>query len=318
MATIHPEKGRDKTEEFEDDSDSDDSSVDSKYAKADESKIQKAKSTSVKVAKLNPNSYSRKRDVLKERIIREVLDLALPDMGEFDMTDVIMGPKKPWGGRAVEWAKLCGCWPVTPHEAVLYGSSGFLASSIARIKKKQQFELLNQLDQLGRTPLIVSIIIERSDLADIILNDSPADPNICDTANGNTPLHYSLLMKNLVTAKILIKKGAAINMGNYKCVTPLMIACATSNLDAAKYLIIQCGADIDAVDDNGWSALHYAAYSGEKNICKLLIIEGASRDLKDNRKRKPIHIARFKEHGNCVAVLEDVKSKIAFATGDDF
>ena len=44
-------------------------------------------------------------------------------------------------------------------------------------------------------------------------------------------------------------------------------------------------ASIEAVDENGWTPLHYAAYSGVRPCCKALLLEGADRHLKDNKKR---------------------------------
>ena len=51
------------------------------------------------------------------------------------------------------------------------------------------------------------------------------------------------------------------------------------------------GADVNAVDEYGLTTLHYAINQGHINIVKLLIVQGACLDIKDNAGRAPIHYA---------------------------
>ena len=64
-------------------------------------------------------------------------------------------------------------------------------------------------------------------------------------------------------------------------------------------------------------ALHYAVYSNSPDICSKLVDEGANRNVRDINKKKPMHLAIFKDYGLCCAVLQDLKSKLAMATGDN-
>ena len=90
-------------------------------------------------------------------------------------------------------------------------------------------------------------------------------------------------------------------------------------------------ADTDAVDENGWTALHYAAYKGYPDCVKVLLLNAADRSLRDNKHRRPLDLARYRHklfienpaitkaemfarhnvnHGNCIALLEDLKSRL--------
>ena len=60
-----------------------------------------------------------------------------------------------------------------------------------------------------------------------------------------------------------------------------------------------------------------AAYNGSAKCLRMLLDDGARRDIKDMNKRRAINVARFYDHGDAIAVLEDAKSKIAFAMGEE-
>lgn len=49
---------------------------------------------------------------------------------------------------------------------------------------------------------------------------------------------------------------------------------ARYNLYVVMQLLLTKLADVDAVDDRGWTALHYAAYGGFPKITQLLVKEG--------------------------------------------
>jgi ankyrin repeat protein len=56
--------------------------------------------------------------------------------------------------------------------------------------------------------------------------------------------------------------------------TPLMIACIDGNMEDVKKYI----SEINCVDDDGWSALMYAAYHGQLDIFLFLREQGADVD----------------------------------------
>lgn len=59
--------------------------------------------------------------------------------------------------------------------------------------------------------------------------------------------------------------------------TPLILAAWNNHLDTAR-LLLDRGADVNAKDITGWTALHAAAFGGNTEIMQLLLERGAVRD----------------------------------------
>ncbi len=94
--------------------------------------------------------------------------------------------------------------------------------------------------------------------------------------------------KDLV-AQIIKKEGkkSVLQRDGYEQ-TPLHIACYHASFEIASMLIAK-GADVKAVDKNGWTALHSATNSGELAICKLLIEKGADCNAMTHTGTSPLH-----------------------------
>jgi ankyrin repeat protein len=77
--------------------------------------------------------------------------------------------------------------------------------------------------------------------------------------------------------------------------TILMYAVWVGNTDAVKYLIDK-GADINAQDTGGASALHLAAWKGHTPIALYLIDKGASTTMMSKEGMTPLDIAMMREN----------------------
>lgn len=73
---------------------------------------------------------------------------------------------------------------------------------------------------------------------------------------GYTPLHEAVFKRDLITAAYLISKGADIKARSKKGCTPLHIAAA--GRPQITKLLIEAGADVNALDENGLSPLVYS------------------------------------------------------------
>ena len=52
------------------------------------------------------------------------------------------------------------------------------------------------------------------------------------------------------------------------------------------------GADIDALNHQGFTALHIAAKAGNEGICSLLLERSANPNIKGHRSKTPLHKAK--------------------------
>jgi ankyrin repeat protein len=94
--------------------------------------------------------------------------------------------------------------------------------------------------------------------------------------DGWTPLHLAAFFGNLEIAKELLRRDAVIDArsrsGN---VTPLQSACAGDHTLVAS-LLIAAGADVNARQDGGHTALDSARRNGNTEILALLSAAGAT------------------------------------------
>jgi ankyrin repeat protein/2-C-methyl-D-erythritol 4-phosphate cytidylyltransferase len=72
--------------------------------------------------------------------------------------------------------------------------------------------------------------------------------------------------------------------------TPLHIASILGNFDAVK-ILIENGADVNVLNNNGSNPLHYAASRGRLDIARLLFKSGAALNVSDVTKRNELHFA---------------------------
>jgi cytohesin len=84
--------------------------------------------------------------------------------------------------------------------------------------------------------------------------------------------------------------------------TPLLAAIQKGN-HTAVYALINVGADITVVDENGWTALHWAAHSQNPKIVIILIDCGADPNVADFEGATPLHIAGDGQSVEIVALL---------------
>ena len=89
---------------------------------------------------------------------------------------------------------------------------------------------------------------------------------------GYTPLLFAAHAGDVATARLLVEKGADVNVVSETDGSPLIMAASQGNEDFALYLL-EAGADPNAVDGNGMTALHYALRDGIKVLHGLIITD---------------------------------------------
>ena len=166
----------------------------------------------------------------------------------------------------------------------------------------------------GVTPLhITASKGNQSTFQSIVENDiSEEDVNVTDN-NKRTPLHYACAAGNSNSARVLIEKGAQIDLADANGQTALSIAAQFGNSPCIT-LLLDHKAKIKIVDDNGRHPLHWAAWKGSIRSCELLI--STNIDVTDSLRRTPLHYAVSKGDIKIVEFLLSSGSKVDFSDSE--
>jgi ankyrin repeat protein len=126
---------------------------------------------------------------------------------------------------------------------------------------------------------------------------------------GAMPLYRAVKSMDLPAIRLLLENGADPSMGITDNSTPLMLASGlgarprggeedvveksgrADPLDAIR-LLVESGADVNAVNDAGNTAVHYAAQTGAARIVELLASKGAKLDAENYQGKTPLDLAK--------------------------
>ena len=138
---------------------------------------------------------------------------------------------------------------------------------------------INALDEHGFTQLIEAAKSNSLDVAKLLI-DKGADVNLKDDNTGATALMHAVGHGNLDMVKLLIENKADINAVDKASQTALMIAAMNGYPEIAK-LLIEKGADINLQEWYKMNALMFALSHSKLDVAKLLIEKGIDVNAKD-------------------------------------
>ena len=127
-------------------------------------------------------------------------------------------------------------------------------------------------DLTGHTPLhlIRSRTKEGEAVADLLLKHGAADPSI-RARNGDMAIHCAIRRSNWPVFKRMVEAGgASVNDQGAKGRTVLHIAAKHGHVASIEPLI-KLGANVDAVDREGWTPLHHAARGHHREVLAILL-----------------------------------------------
>jgi hypothetical protein len=113
---------------------------------------------------------------------------------------------------------------------------------------------------------------------------------------------------NVSLAKLLIQKGADVNATDINGETALMAAASGRQTDLVQ-LLISDGADVNAKDNGGETALMDAVKAGQNDIVQLLIQNGADVNAKDNSGKTPLAYAEIPAYSEIINLLKQAGAK---------
>ncbi|XP_058454154.1 uncharacterized protein LOC131432097 [Malaya genurostris] len=149
-------------------------------------------------------------------------------------------------------------------------------------------------DEDGRIPLHIAIETNAKKVIEILLEHEQATEMLLtsDESEGNG-LHLAAYYKKYELVNILIERGASVMAKNEFGEIPLHIAIEKKAKKVVEILLKheQATEMLRTSDENGRTALHFAAFYDNYEILNILIEHGASVMAKDEDGRIPLHYA---------------------------
>lgn len=230
---------------------------------------------------MNPNATNKTGQtalVVAARYGREaMLSLLLAHGGDPDLKD------REFGATPLIWSAVGGFTKIAAelldHRAdmeVREDRSGMSAlHSAAAAGKTEVVDLflergmdVNSRDAADRTPLMWAVA--RGHLETVRkLADDGADLGAREKSLGLSALGVAAVTGRTEIAKLLLEKGAKIDLPDVKGKTPLMLAAQNGRAEALK-LLLETGADAGARDEDGRCAFDLASAAGMSECCSLL------------------------------------------------
>ena len=115
--------------------------------------------------------------------------------------------------------------------------------------------------------------------------------------DGFTPLALASFFGNVAVVEYLIDRGSDTNLAsrNPMGVYPLHAAAAGRHIDIVRRLV-KAGADVNARQQQGFTALHSAANNGDEEMVRFLLAHEADRDARSDAGQTPLDVAMTQGH----------------------
>jgi len=165
---------------------------------------------------------------------------------------------------------------------------------------------VNALGGDGSSPLYAALLQEHEGVAVILrakgAKETPADPALASRPLPPRPTISTGFPSTIPTgfALQLANEGAG---GYRKAVSTLMVCAFGGDLRGCHELLTTGGVEVDAVDEEGFSAMHKAAAGAHHHLILLLLGHGADANLMDGSGRSPLHHAAQAGSTECVHIL---------------
>ena len=144
----------------------------------------------------------------------------------------------------------------------------------------------------GKTPLHIAAELGYVKIVRDLLENGAKSMINQPEKTGCTPLTLACMTDHRETATCLMIYGAAINFD--RAFPPLHAAALMGYTDLVRMLLDR-GAYVNLIDVKGETALHYAAYKSHKQIVQLLLQKGAIVSCFDARRKTPVDLATDEE-----------------------
>ncbi|KAM5146706.1 inversin [Mantella aurantiaca] len=151
-------------------------------------------------------------------------------------------------------------------------------------------DLIDQEDQLGRTPLMYSVLGDRRACAEALLRCG-AQVNRSDRS-GRTAVHLAAQTGNHRLLKLLLSRRADCTHRDMRDITALHLSTRHKDTHCLALLLKHTPpGQVDAQDQRKQTALHWSAYYNRPRHVRLLVRHGSNIGIPDLEGKIPLHWA---------------------------
>eukprot|EP00210_Caulerpa_lentillifera_P006928 g6624.t1 len=141
----------------------------------------------------------------------------------------------------------------------------------------------------GENPVSLAVKLNHMKCLEALLQYG-ACLNVC-TQDAETVLHRAVRSNNIVAVKLLVEHGAdveALTADGFSC---LILAAKNKQFDLVSYFITNCSCDVNALGQEGFNLLHYAALFNRPEIVVELVFNRADVNAKTACGRTAVYLA---------------------------
>lgn len=160
---------------------------------------------------------------------------------------------------------------------------------------------------ISPTPLAQAVFKGDIKTVNALLDSSTSDIDRKDM-EGNTPLIVASLRNSTEIAKVLISKGADINIIADNSQNAILYAAVNGNIEIVKALL-EHGADPNSKSTDGNTPLLHAAWAGNTEIIKLLLERKVDVNVKNSGHASALQLAEWNGHYDIVVLLKNAEAK---------
>lgn len=161
-----------------------------------------------------------------------------------------------------------------------------------------------QWASLNNFPDVAQYIIEHG--GDVNQND-----NVRQTA-----LHWAAVRGSIAVADVLLQNGGRVEAADVNGYRAVHVAAQYGQTGFLNHIGAKYRADFDAVDNEGRSPLHWAAYKGYADTIRLLLFRDAYQGRQDREGCTPLHWAALRGNIEACTILVHAGTKQELAVKD--